>query len=88
MQENVAHWSFEVIKGPEDKPLIQVKYKNEDKTFHAEQISAFILTKMKEIAEAFLNENPTNIVNKVTKAVITVPAYFNDSQRQATVDAG
>lgn len=68
-----------MIQGPEDKPLIQVKFKDEDKTFHAEQISAFILTKMKEVAERFLNEDQNNITNKVTKAVITVPAYFNDS---------
>jgi len=79
VQENLKHWSFEVIKGADAKPMIKVKYKNEEKLFHPEEISGFILTKMKEIAEAYLNENATNIVNKVTKAVITVPAYFNDS---------
>ena len=60
---------------------------NEYKHFHAEQISGYVLEKLKESAERYLNENPNEIVNKVTKAVITVPAYFNDSQRQATIDA-
>jgi len=58
-----------------------VNYKGEDKKFQAEQISSMVLTKMKEIAEAYLN-------TKVSKAVVTVPAYFNDQQRQATKDAG
>jgi len=63
------------------KPMIEVEVKGEKKTFTAEEISAMILTKMKEIAEAYLGK-------PVTHAVITVPAYFNDAQRQATKDAG
>ncbi|KAA0195357.1 Heat shock protein 70 kDa [Fasciolopsis buskii] len=74
------HWSFEVIS-ENDKPKIRVEYKGEIKTFSAEEISSMILMKMKEVAEGYLGR-------KVTDAVITVPAYFNDSQRQATKDAG
>jgi heat shock protein 1/8 len=70
-----------VERGPGDKPFIVVKYKGESKKYHAEEISSMVLTKMKEIAETFLSK-------KVSNAVITVPAYFNDSQRQATKDAG
>ena len=64
-----------------DKPVIEVQYKNESKTYGAEQISSMILEKMKSVAEAYIGE-------PVTDAVITCPAYFNDSQRQATKDAG
>ncbi|CAN4090105.1 unnamed protein product [Withania somnifera] len=74
-------WPFKVIPGPADKPMIVVNYKGEEKQFSAEEISSMVLIKMKEIAEAFLG---TTIKN----AVVTVPAYFNDSQRQATKDAG
>ena len=63
------------------KPKIQVDYKGESKTFSPEEVSSMVLVKMKETAEAYLGQ-------KVTDAVITVPAYFNDSQRQATKDAG
>eukprot|EP01103_Thecamoeba_quadrilineata_P000989 TRINITY_DN10878_c0_g1_i1.p1 TRINITY_DN10878_c0_g1~~TRINITY_DN10878_c0_g1_i1.p1 ORF type:complete len:662 (-),score=168.60 TRINITY_DN10878_c0_g1_i1:144-1865(-) len=63
------------------KPFVEVQFKGETKTFSPEEVSAMILTKMKEIAEAYLGK-------KVTHAVITVPAYFNDAQRQATKDAG
>ncbi|KAG7233729.1 hypothetical protein INR49_006650 [Caranx melampygus] len=63
------------------KPKIRVEYKGEDKAFNPEEISSMVLVKMKEIAEAYLGQ-------KVSNAVITVPAYFNDSQRQATKDAG
>jgi heat shock protein 5 len=63
------------------KPFIQVSDQGSTKTYSPEEISAMILTKMKEIAEAYLGE-------KVTHAVVTVPAYFNDAQRQATKDAG
>ncbi|KAJ6341180.1 hypothetical protein OIU78_009369 [Salix suchowensis] len=66
---------------PADKPVIVVQYKGEEKRFSAEEISSMVLTKMKEIAEAYLG-------HAVNNAVITVPAYFNDSQRQATKDAG
>merc|ERR1719313_2294365 len=67
--------------GANDKPMIAVHYNGEDKKFHPEEISSMILQKMKDTAEAYLG-------TKVTEAVVTVPAYFNDSQRQATKDAG
>ncbi|GFP96745.1 heat shock cognate 70 kDa protein [Phtheirospermum japonicum] len=74
-------WPFKVIAGPGDKPMIVVSYKGDDKQFSAEEISSMVLIKMREIAEAFLGSTVKN-------AVVTVPAYFNDSQRQATKDAG
>lgn len=80
VQSDMKHWPFKVTN-KQGKPMIQVEYKNEIKSFSPEEISSMVLTKMRETAEAFLGE-------KVTKAVITVPAYFNDSQRQATKDAG
>ena len=80
VQSDMKHWPFKVISDS-GKPKIQVEYKNETKLFTPEEISSMVLTKMKEIAEAYLGK-------KVTEAVITVPAYFNDSQRQATKDAG
>jgi L1 cell adhesion molecule like protein len=79
-QSDMKHFTYDVIDR-DNKPFIQVDFRGENKVFSPEEISAMILVKMKEIAEAFLNE-------KVTDAVITVPAYFNDSQRQATKDAG
>ncbi|CAI8612057.1 unnamed protein product [Vicia faba] len=81
VQNDLLLWPFKVIAGPNDKPLILVNHKGEEKHFVAEEISAVILMQMREIAEAFL-ESP------VKNAVITVPAYFNDSQRRATKDAG
>lgn len=81
VQNDLQHWPFQVVSGDDKKPLVQVDFKGETKTFHPEEISAMILTKMKEIAEASLG-------HPVKNAVITVPAYFNDSQRQATKDAG
>jgi heat shock protein 1/8 len=81
VQEDMKHYSFKVEKDSGGKPKIVVQFKGETKSFHAEEISAMVLTKMKEIAEAFLG-------GEVKNAVITVPAYFNDSQRQATKDAG
>jgi L1 cell adhesion molecule like protein len=74
-------WPFKVISGVNDKPLISLKYKGQEKQLCAEEISSMVLSKMREITEASL-ELP------VKNAVITVPAYFNDSQRKATVDAG
>jgi L1 cell adhesion molecule like protein len=81
VQEDIKLWPFKVISGPGDKPLIQVQYKGETKNFQAEEISSMVLIKMKEIAEAYLGKT-------IKSAVVTVPAYFNDSQRQATKDAG
>jgi len=75
-----AHWPFDLVE-LDSRPKIQVDYKGEKKTFFAEEISSMILTKMKETAEAYLGET-------ISDAVVTVPAYFNDSQRQATKDAG
>lgn len=80
VQSDMKHWPFKVINDA-SKPKIEVEYKNENKTFYPEEISSMVLTKMKETAEGYLG-------NAVTNAVITVPAYFNDSQRQATKDAG
>merc|ERR1712142_882758 len=74
------HWPFEVVN-ENNKPKISVEYKSENKTFNPEEISSMVLNKMKETAEAYLGMTVAN-------AVITVPAYFNDSQRQATKDAG
>merc|ERR1712072_207271 len=81
VQKDMKHWPFTVKKGPSGKPMIEVQYKGESKEFGAEEISAMVLTKMKNVAEAYLGTD-------VNSAVITVPAYFNDSQRQATKDAG
>ncbi|XP_063146497.1 heat shock-related 70 kDa protein 2 [Candoia aspera] len=80
VQSDMKHWPFCVVSEA-GKPKVQVEYKGESKTFFPEEISSMVLTKMKEIAEAYLGR-------KVQSAVITVPAYFNDSQRQATKDAG
>ncbi|KAI6209872.1 Heat shock protein 70-C [Aphelenchoides besseyi] len=80
VQEDLKLWPFKVNnKG--NKPQVQVKVGNEDKGFLPEEISAMVLIKMKEIAEAYLG-------SEVKHAVVTVPAYFNDAQRQATKDAG
>ncbi|KDP41952.1 hypothetical protein JCGZ_26970 [Jatropha curcas] len=81
VQSDMKHWPFKVVPGPGDKPMIVVRYKGEEKQFSPEEISSMVLTKMKEIAEAYLGQTIKN-------AVVTVPAYFNDSQRQATKDAG
>jgi len=80
VQADMKHWPFEVISDG-GKPRLKVEYKGENKTFFPEEISSMVLTKMRETAEAYLGK-------KVSDAVITVPAYFNDSQRQATKDAG
>jgi len=81
VQSDMKLWPFKVIAGPGEKPMIGVNYKGEDKQFSAEEISSMVLMKMREIAEAYLG-------SAVKNAVVTVPAYFNDSQRQATKDAG
>jgi L1 cell adhesion molecule like protein len=80
VQSDMKHWPFKVINQG-GKPSIEVEFKGETKRFRPEEISSMVLTKMKETAEAFMG-------HKVTDCVITVPAYFNDSQRQATKDAG
>jgi len=81
VQADMKLWPFTVKSGAGDKPMIVVQSQGEEKTFHPEEVSSMILTKMKETAEAYLG-------TKVNDAVVTVPAYFNDSQRQATKDAG
>eukprot|EP00211_Chloroparvula_japonica_P001961 CAMPEP_0119120120 /NCGR_PEP_ID=MMETSP1310-20130426/1305_1 /TAXON_ID=464262 /ORGANISM="Genus nov. species nov., Strain RCC2339" /LENGTH=432 /DNA_ID=CAMNT_0007109585 /DNA_START=58 /DNA_END=1353 /DNA_ORIENTATION=+ len=81
IQHDIKLWPFTVKSGTAEKPMIEVEYKGETKEFAAEEISSMVLVKMKEVAEAYLGKDVKN-------AVITVPAYFNDSQRQATKDAG
>lgn len=81
VQRDIKLWPFKVESGAEDKPVIVVKSKGEVKKFHPEQISSMVLEKMKAVAEAYIGK-------PVNDAVVTVPAYFNDSQRQATKDAG
>lgn len=81
VQSDKKLWSFDVQDDGKNKPKIHVEHQGEKKSFYAEEISAMVLTKMKEIAESYIGET-------VTDAVITVPAYFGDSQRQATKDAG
>jgi L1 cell adhesion molecule like protein len=80
VQSDMKHWPFHIMNDG-GKPKIVVEYKNEKKMFYPEEISSMVLVKMKEIAEAYLGK-------AVSDSVITVPAYFNDSQRQATKDAG
>ncbi|XP_039374280.1 heat shock cognate 71 kDa protein-like [Mauremys reevesii] len=80
VQSDMKHWPFTVVNDA-GRPKVQVNYKGKTKSFYPEEISSMVLTKMKEIAEAYLGKTVTN-------AVVTVPASFNDSQRQATKDAG
>jgi heat shock protein 1/8 len=80
VQGDMKHWPFQVISEG-GKPKIQIEFKGETKNFFPEEVSSMVLVKMRETAEAYLG-------TKVTDAVVTVPAYFNDSQRQATKDAG
>ena len=81
VKSDMEHWPFTVRAGKDNKPVIEVDFKGERVTYQPEEVSAMVLTKMKQTAEAYLGE-------EVKDAVITVPAYFNDSQRQATKDAG
>ena len=81
VQEEIKKLPYKVIQTEGDKIRVEVKYKNETKQFSPEEISAMILSYMKQTAEAYVGSTITN-------AVITVPAYFNDAQRQATKDAG
>ena len=80
VQADMKHFPFKVIEKT-GKPVIQVEFKGETKAFTPEEISSMVLTKMRETAESYLG-------GTVNNAVVTVPAYFNDSQRQATKDAG
>merc|ERR1712223_56768 len=80
VQSDMKHWPFKIIDKA-TKPMIEVEYKNETKVFTPEEISSMVLLKMKETAEAYLG-------HEIKDAVVTVPAYFNGSQRQATKDAG
>merc|ERR1712156_647854 len=80
VQTDRKHWPFQVVDS-NGLPKLKVEYQSEEKTFTPEEISSMVLVKMKETAEAYLGAS-------VTEAVITVPAYFTDSQRQATKDAG
>jgi len=80
VQSDCKHWPFKVISDS-NTPKIQVEYKGETKVFSAEEISSMVLIKMKETASAFVGKD-------IKDVVVTVPAYFNDSQRQATKDAG
>ena len=80
VQDDMKDWSYQVVAGPGDKPMINVEFHGEKKQFAPEEISSMVLVKMKEIAEAYMGKT-------VKDAVVTVPAYFNDSQRQATKDA-
>ncbi|KAK7374831.1 hypothetical protein VNO80_08274 [Phaseolus coccineus] len=81
IQDDLKLWPFKVIADSDDKPMIAVSYQGQEKHISAEEISSMILTKMRETAEAYLESGVKNVV-------VTVPAYFNDSQRQATKDAG
>ena len=81
VQGEIKTFPFKVVSGNDDKPKIVVNYKEEEKQYHPEEISSMVLTKMKTIAESYIG-------HEVIDAVITCPAYFNDSQRQATKDAG
>jgi heat shock 70kDa protein 1/2/6/8 len=81
VRSDMANWPFKVEKGPNDNPRINVRHQNENKSYPPEQISGIVLAKMKAIAEDYLQKT-------VEKAVITVPAYFDDAQRQATKEAG
>jgi heat shock protein 1/8 len=80
VQEDIKLWTFNIEDDGHNKPRICVEYKGEEKKYSAEEVSAMVLTKMKEIAEIYIGE-------KVVDAVVTVPAYFGDAQRQATKDA-
>ena len=82
VQEDIKLWPFKVVKDPKsDRPQVVINYQKQEKKFFAEEISAMVLQKLKKTAEDFLGKD-------VKDAIVTVPAYFNDSQRQATKDAG
>merc|ERR1712048_27523 len=81
VQSDIKMWPFKVVRETQDRPAIEVEYQAEKKRFFPEEISSMVLGYMKQIAEAYVGKSVSN-------AVVTVPAYFNDNQRQATKDAG
>lgn len=81
VQSDIKMWPFKVVRESQDRPAIEVEYKGEKKRFFPEEISSMVLVYMKQIAEAYIGK-------LVSNSVVTVPAYFNDAQRQATKDAG
>ncbi|TDL16113.1 heat shock protein [Rickenella mellea] len=81
VQDDAAHWPFKITPKPDGRPAVQIEADGKAKLYSAEELSSMVLAKMRQTAEAYLNK-------KVNHAVITVPAYFNDAQRQATKDAG
>merc|ERR1712013_597291 len=81
VQADIKLWPFKVVRESQDRPAIEVTYKSETKRFFPEEISSMVLGYMNGIAEAYMGSPVKNVV-------VTVPAYFNDSQRQATKDAG
>ncbi|KAF7091672.1 hypothetical protein CFC21_094228 [Triticum aestivum] len=82
VKSDAKYWPFQVIQGPDERPRIKVSYLGREKLFSPEEISAMVLVKMKETAEVYLGPGTT-----IENAVVTVPAYFNNSQRKATKDA-
>jgi L1 cell adhesion molecule like protein len=81
VQNDIKLWPFKVVAGYKDRPTIKVQHKGEERQFAPEEISAMVLAKMKETAELYLGTTVTN-------AVVTVPVYFSNAQREATIDAG
>ncbi|CAL1711403.1 unnamed protein product [Somion occarium] len=81
VQEDTTHWPFKVVAKPDGRPAVEVDNAGKRQVFSPEELSSMVLVKMRSTAEQFLNK-------KVNHAVVTVPAYFNDAQRQATKDAG
>ncbi|KAJ3485262.1 hypothetical protein NLI96_g5084 [Meripilus lineatus] len=81
VKDDAKHWPFKIVPKPDGRPAVEVQNGDKTQTFSAEELSSMVLVKMRETAEQYLNK-------KVNHAVVTVPAYFNDAQRQATKDAG
>ncbi|KAH9976438.1 heat shock protein 70 [Lactifluus volemus] len=81
VKDDMKHWPFKVVPKPDGRPAVEVEFNGKQQRYSAEELSSMVLVKMRETAEQYLNK-------KVNHAVITVPAYFNDAQRQATKDSG